>query len=145
MKNFKFIICALLLVSSTISCNKNANDDRNQFIGTWTGTINSVVPGLGSNTTKPETLIITKGNNKNNQIILTQTGGTGVPTANVSGNTYTYVEYTSSSTSQNITVSMTIDGTGTLNGNIINESGTLTYVISGQSYPGTWTSALVKQ
>jgi hypothetical protein len=46
MKNYKIIICAFLLVSSTISCNKNANDDRNQFIGTWTGTINSVVPGF---------------------------------------------------------------------------------------------------
>jgi len=144
MKNYKIIICAFLLVSSTISCNKKANDERNQFIGTWTGTINSVVPGLDSNTTKAESLIITKGN-KNNQILLSQTGSTIIPTANVSGNTYTYVEYTSSSTSQNITVSMTIDGTGTLNGNIINESGTLTYVISGQSYPGTWTSILVKQ
>lgn len=101
-------------------------------------------PGLGSNTSKAETLTITKGTTSN-QIILTQTGSTLVLTANVSSSKYTYVEYTQSATVQGITVSTTFDGTGTLSGTTITESGTLTYTLSGTSYPGTWTSTLTKQ
>jgi hypothetical protein len=144
MKNFKITICAFLLVSSIISCKKDATDERDKFVGTWTGTIDSVVPGLASNTSKAETLTIKTGT-VSNQIILTQTGSTLVLTANVSSSKYTYVEYTQSATAQGITVSTTFDGTGTLSGTTITESGTLTYTISGTSYPGTWTSTLTKQ
>jgi hypothetical protein len=144
MKNFKIAIFAVLIISSIISCKKDTTDERDKFIGTWIGIINSIVPGMGSNTSKLETLTITKGT-ASNEINLTQTGSTLILTANVSSSNYTYVEYTQSATGGGITVSTTYDGTGTLNGFTITESGTLTYTIAGTPYPGTWSSTLDKQ
>ena len=144
MKNFKLFIGALLLVVLVISCKKAVTDDTLKFIGTWTGTNNEIVPGLGSNSSNPVSLTITKGTTAD-QIVLTQTGTTKVRTANASGSGYTYVEYTGTSTSQGITVSMKMNGSGTLNGSVITESGTVVYTLGGQNYPGTWSSTITKQ
>ncbi len=89
--------------------------------------INLVVPGLDANTSKAETLTITKGTSDSKQIILNQTGTTVVPTANINGNTYTYDEYTITSTLNNGTVSMKLNGTCNINGNVLTESGTVLY------------------
>ena len=145
MKNLKLLFSAILLVALVASCKKDTTDDRAQFLGTWTGTINSIVPDLSSNTSKAETLTITAGTASSSQIILTQTGSTVILTGNVSGNKYTYIEYTSIGTTNGIAVSIKQNGTGTLNGNIITESGTLVYTIGTAVYQGTWSSSLTKQ
>ena len=120
----------ILLFSLITSCKKDTTDVRDKFLGTWTGTINLIIPALSTNSSKAEILTITAGTASASQIILTQTGSTVVPTGNVSGSTYTYDEYTS---------------TGTISGNTITESGTIVYTIGTATYPGTWSSSLTKQ
>jgi len=45
----------------------------------------------------------------------------------------------------NQTVVIEMDGSGTLNGNVITESGTVTYSFGGQTYNGTWSGTMTKQ
>jgi hypothetical protein len=144
-KGTALFIGGILLISLVISCTKEKTDDRDKFIGSWAGTINLVVPGLSSNTSNAESLVITKGTASDNQIILTQTGSTMVPTGKVSGNTYTYDEYNVTSSYSGITITAKFNGTGTISGNAITESGTIVYNMGGIVYPGTWSSTLTKQ
>ena len=145
MKNFKLFLSAILLVSLITSCKKDTTNVRDKFLGTWTGTINLIIPALGTNGGKVEILTITAGTASASQIILTQTGSTVVPTGNVSGSTYTYDEYSSTAVSNGVTITSKFDGTGTINGNTITESGTIVYIIGTATYPGTWSSSLSKQ
>ena len=144
MKNFKLFFAAILLISLIASCKKDTND-RDKFIGTWTGTIHLIVSGMNANTSKAESLTITIGGGSASQIILTQAGSTIVPTGKVSGSSYTYDEYTTTATEQGVTVSAKLNGTGSLSGNVITETGTIIYTIQGVVYPGTWSSSLTKQ
>ena len=145
MKNFKLLFAAIMVVSVIASCKKETTDDRAKFIGTWSGTINLIIPDLSLNGNKAELLTISAGTASSNQIILTQTGSTIVPTGNVSGNSYTYNEYTSTAISNGITITSKFNGTGTLTGNTITESGTIVYTIGTATYSGTWSSSLTKQ
>ena len=145
MKNFKMFLGTLLLVSLFISCKKEATDNRPQFVGTWNGTNSMIVSGLNSNTSNAVSITIAEGTGNSNQIILTQTGSTVARTAVVNGNSYKYDEYTGTTSLGDLTISMKINGTGTLNGNVISESGTVTITVAGVDYPGTWSSTLNKQ
>jgi hypothetical protein len=145
MKKFKLFLSAFLLVSLITSCKKDTTDVRDKFLGTWTGTINLIIPALSTNSGKVEIMTITAGTANASQIIFTQTGSTVVPTGNVSGSMYTYDEYTSTAISNGVTITSKFDGTGTLNGNTITESGTIVYTIGTTAYPGTWSSSLTKQ
>ena len=145
MKNFKLFISAFLLITLITSCKKEETDDRDKFIGTWKGTVNMTVSGLGINSSDPSTQIITKGTVNPKQIIFTEVGETVGSIANVNGNAYTYDEYTYTETVQGQTVSMKFNGNGSINGNAITESGTLKVYLLGQEYPGSWSSTLNKQ
>ena len=145
MKSLKLLLSTLLLVTLLISCKKEATDPRPQFVGTWTGTISLVVPGLNSNTSKAESVTISTGTGNSNQIIIMQAGSTITMTAVVNGNSYKYDEYTLSSSIGDISVSIKFNGTGTLTGGVISETGTITYTLAGVAYPGTWSSTLNKQ
>ncbi len=143
MKNFKLFISAFLLITLITSCKKEVTDDRDKFIGTWKGTVNTTVSGLGINSSDPSTQIITKGTVNPKQIIFTEAGQTS--TANVNGNAYTYDEYTQTETVQGQTVSVKVTGNGSINGNVLTESGTIKVYLLGQEYPGSWSSTLNKQ
>jgi hypothetical protein len=145
MKIYKVFFAAFFLVALITSCKKNTTDDSDKFIGTWTGTIHLIVPGMNANTSKAESLTITIGSASASQIILTQAGSIIVPTGKVSGGSYTYDEYTTTATEQGVTVSAKLNGTGSLSGNVITETGTIVYTMQGIVYPGTWSSSLTKQ
>jgi len=131
MKNFKLFIGAFLLIVLITSCKKEETDDRDKFIGTWKGTVNVTVSGMGVNSSDPSTQIITKGTVNPKQIIFTEVGETVGATANVNGNAYTYDEYTYTETVQGQTVSMKFTGNGSINGNVITESGTVKVYLLG--------------
>lgn len=143
MKNFKLFISAFLLITLITSCKKEETDDRDKFIGTWNGTVNMIVSGLGINSSDPSTQIITKGTVNPKQIIFTEAGQTS--TANINGNAYTYDEYTQTETVEGQTVSVKVTGNGSINGNVLTESGTIKVYLLGQEYPGSWSSTLNKQ
>jgi len=143
MKNFKLFISAFLLITLITSCKKEETDDRDKFIGTWKGTVNMTVSGLGINSSDPSTQIITKGTVNPKQIIFTEAGQTS--TANINGNAYTYDEYTQTETVEGQTVSVKVTGNGSINGNVLTESGTIKVYVLGQEYPGSWSSTLNKQ
>lgn len=66
--------------------------------------------------------------------------------ANVSGNSYTYVQFTEIQQDPTYgAVTITLNGVGTLNGSNLTESGTFTTIVQGTSLDGTWSSNLVKQ
>jgi len=48
MKKFKLFFAAFLLLFLITSCKKDTTDNHAKFIGTYTGPINSIVPGLNS-------------------------------------------------------------------------------------------------
>jgi hypothetical protein len=146
LRGIASFIGGFILVSLIISCTKETIDDRDKFIGTWTGTVNSIIPALSSNTNNATSMVIAKGTGNAKQITLSNAGtNTTAFTANVNGNKYTYDEYTASATDQGITVTAKFNGTGTLIGNTLTESGTIIYTISGQTISGTWSSTLTKQ
>lgn len=144
MKNFKFVIGAIICISLITSCKKTTTDDTAKFIGTWVGTFSMNVPLPGSPSSDSTNVAITKGT-ADNQIILTQTGSTASRTANVKGNGYTYVEINSTTTTQVIYISMKMNGSGTLSGTTITESGTVVITMGGVDYPGTWSGTMTKQ
>jgi hypothetical protein len=144
MKNYKLIIGVIICISLITSCKKTVTDDAAKFIGTWAGTFSMNVPGAGAPSSNSTNVAITKGTS-DNQIILTQTGSTASRTANVKGNVYTYVEINSTTTTQGITISMKMNGSGTLSGTTITESGTVVITMGGADYPGTWSSSMTKQ
>lgn len=131
-----------LFISLITSCKKEEVDERDRFIGNWKGTVNMTVSGLGINTSDASTQVVTKGIG-NKQIIFTESGES--TTANVNGNAYTYDEYTQTETIEGETVSIKVTGNGSINGNVLTESGTIKVYLLGQEYPGSWSSTLNKQ
>jgi hypothetical protein len=142
MKNLNLLIQAFLLIT-LISCSKEDTDDRDKFIGTWKGTVTMIVPGMSINSSSASTQVVSKGTTNPNQIVFTEEGES--TTANVNGNGYTYDDYTQTGTIQGETVSIKITGNGSINGNVITESGTIKIYVLGQEFPGTWSSTLNKQ
>jgi hypothetical protein len=142
MKNLNLLIGALLLIT-LISCKKDDTDDRDKFVGTWKGTGNITVSGMGINISDATTQVITKGTSNPDQIIFTESGVS--TTANVNGNAYTYDDYTQTETIEGETVSIKFTGQGSINGNVITETGTIKIYMLGQEFPGTWSSTLNKQ
>ena len=143
----KKILTATLLFAGILfisSCKKDtpaATDARDKFVGTWAGTQRILIPGLGVDYSDNVSEPFTKSSSNSNQIIID-----GTQTANVNGNSYTYDQFTITDTDPTLgTIVMIVNGTGTINGSNIIESGTLSTVIQGQTYNGTWSGNLVKQ
>jgi hypothetical protein len=133
-----FGVLLFLTVLNINSCKKEASDERDKFIGTWTG--NLYFSRIGQEFLITE--IITKSSSNSKQIIFTeQTGSFTSRTATVNANTYIYDNYTAS-----IGVSGNYTGNGSINGNVLTESGTITS--NGAPYQGnlgTWGRTLTKQ
>ncbi len=145
MKNLSTFLVALLCVTLFNSCKKEATDTRPQFIGTWNGTNSMIVSALNSNSSNAVSITIADGTGNSNQIVLSQAGSTVARTAVVNGNSYKYDEYSGTTSLGDLSISMKLNGTGTLNGNVISESGTVVITVAGVDYSGTWSSTLNKQ
>lgn len=127
----------LVVLFAACTKEKVAVDPRDKFIGEWTGTITITVPSANFTDTDDLTHTIKKDETNPNQIIIDDT-----QKAVVSGNTYTYIPFTETST--NPPGSITFTGTGTLNGSTLSETGTITGSVSGVPITGTWSSTLTK-
>jgi len=147
MKKNKATLVTLLFLSIMVlsSCEKEPTDERDKFVGTWKGTENLTIPSLSLSLSDQVTYIILKSDSDTKQIIFLDEGAASDMTANVNGNAYTYDEYTETGTYEGETVSLKLNGGGSINGNVITELGTLIFYILGEEYPGTWSSTLNKQ
>jgi hypothetical protein len=140
MKKSFSIFLSVVFISIFVSCSKEkvAVDPRDKFIGEWSGTITLTVPSANFTDTDDLTHTIKKDETNPNQIIIDNE-----QKAVVSGNTYTYIPFTETSTNPPGTISFT--GTGTLSGTTLSESGTISGNISGVPITGTWSSSLTKK
>ena len=102
---------ALVLMSAIISCEKEKEDERDKFVGTWTGTL--YFSRIG--TEYSSTVIITKSTANSMQILI------GQNIATIHGDSYVYEQFTS-----NVGVPGNYKGTGTIDGNELSESGPIT-------------------
>lgn len=133
MKKVILIISTLLLIAIINSCKEREQDERDKFVGTWTGNMCFARSGTEYSTTE----IITKSKINSAQIMFTNSGRI----ATVNGNSYVYQDFTASNV-----ISGTYSGTGTLDGNIITESGLITSDNSWyQGDLGDWSRHLARQ
>lgn len=126
-----------------LSCTKEdiPVDQRDAFEGTYQGTLNLKIPGLSINDTYQHSFEIFKGAPNTNKITID-----GTFNATVNGNSYTYSEFTQTENDPTLgAVVIIFNGTGTLNGTNLTETGTLRTVVLGVAYNGTWSSNMVKQ
>lgn len=148
MKTIRLLAILWLLTHAFTQCKKDdasGSDQRDKFVGTWKGTSTMVIPDLMLNQSESVTYNISKSTVNSNQIIITSPGSSEQLKANVNGNVYTYDDFTYTETDQGMTVVITFKGGGSINGNLINEQGTLKLSVNGMTYNGTWSSTLNKQ
>lgn len=131
----------LFLIFLFAACSKEAQtDDREKFVGTWDATITVSMPSVGLNESDQYTLDISKSTENEKKIIV------DTYSANVSGSSYTYDQFTETYTDPTFgPVTFIFNGTGSISGSTINESGTLKTTIQGVQYNGTWTRTLKKK
>lgn len=146
MKKLIFVF-AVLSIAVFNSCTKEEIDARDKFVGTWQGTSTAIVSDLDLNNSNVNVMEITKKNNSSNEIEITTIGEDTTITqiATVNNNAYTYDQFTYSQNSNGITANITTNGGGSINGSVIQESGTLVFNMNGQAYNGTWSSIMNKQ
>ena len=144
----RYFIVALFSLTILFSCNKasTTTDPRNQFVGTWKGTENFTISSL-LDSSFSTTKVITKSTTDSSQIIIVDSADVAAPqTATVNGNSYTYKNFTETTTMQGKIVTINLGGSGIINGNKLTESGTISTVVPGTSLSlgGTWSSSLSK-
>jgi hypothetical protein len=117
-KVISMLVLALLFMSVNSSCKKE-NDERDKFVGTWTGKL--FFSRIG--TEYEITVTITKSKTNSTQILI------GQNVATVNGDSYTYEEFTS-----HLGIYGNYTGRGTINGNKLEEVGLITS--DGAPYQG---------
>jgi hypothetical protein len=141
-KTILFSLLAFVVLIS--SCKKDEEDARNKFLGTWSGTQTVSIPSLSLYDSQTYSQIVTVSSENANRIIVTSDGV--IQKATVNGSSYTYDKFTQTGDDgQGNTMSIDMDGTGIINGNTINESGSVTVYYLGQQYSGTWSGILTRQ
>jgi hypothetical protein len=142
-KLFLFALCATTLMFS--SCKKDdpvtpAVDPRDKFVGSWSGNFSISIPNLSISESGQTVVSISKSGSNSSQIIVDGNS------ANVNGNSYSYNQFTETINDPDLgDIVLLINGIGTLNGSNLNESGTVSTVIQGTTFNGTWSTSLVKQ
>ena len=138
-KNLLFLLLVLGVAFSSCKKDTPVVDVRDKFVGNYQGTFIYQYSGDTPNSST-ETHSISKSSSNSNQIIIDGR------VANVSGNSYTYVQFTEIQQDPTYgAVTITLNGVGTLNGSNLTESGTFTTIVQGTALDGTWSSNLVKQ
>ena len=145
MKKISLLLSLAVASLIFVSCKKDDApstpvDARDKFVGTWIGTYLTQIPSLSVADTTSDTTVIIKSTTNSNQILIDS-----LP-ANVNGSSYTYVQYSETFEDPTVgTVVYTLNGSGTLSGSNLVETGTLNFLVQGTSIPGTWSSNLIKQ
>lgn len=141
---WKSFFPSIFLVSILFACSKKEStppDPRDAFVGNYKGTLNLRITSLNANQTSQITSYpISKVTSSTNQITVN-----GDRTATVNGNSYTLSQFSGAVNTTAGTVVAFFNGTGTLNGSNLTESGTFTMVVQGNNINGTWSTNLVKQ
>jgi hypothetical protein len=132
MKKAILIVGTLLFITILNSC-KEELDDRDKFVGTWTGNMCFARSGTEYSTTE----IIIKSKTNSAQIVFTNSGRI----ATVNGNSYVYQDFTATRV-----ISGNYSGIGSIDANIITESGLITSDNSWyQGDLGDWSRHLTRQ
>jgi len=133
------LVTSLMIIAIINSCKET--DDRDKFVGTWTGLM--MFSRIGYEF--PTTVIISKSSTNSSQIVFEESGS-APRTATVTGNSYTYIDFKDSYQTYQDEVSGNFAGKGAINGDILNESGTITS--DNPPFPadlGTWNRHLARQ
>jgi hypothetical protein len=137
-KMFLIFIGSAMLIALPSSCKKTASDERDIFIGTWSGHLYFERIGTEYFTTEE----ITKSATDKTQIIIKTNGNSSSSrTATVNGSSYTYQNFNST-----LGISGNYDGSGSISGDAIQESGTITS--DNPVFPGDlggWFRTLTRQ
>jgi hypothetical protein len=142
MKKVLFALAVLAVIVS--SCGKDeTTDPRDQFVGTFTVTQTVSIPGLSYTDNTTGTYTIKKHSTDSKRIILND--GSMDIMASVDGNTYSYDKFTVTFNDGTNTGTEEVTGEGVMNGNKINETGTINLSYGGKTYGGTWYSVCNRQ
>lgn len=141
-KSLLFLIAIMVLITSCKKDEKEKFDDRDQFVGTYSGALTINIPEQQLTDVLNGVIIITK-SSESSKIVITD--GTQIRKAVVSGNKYEYEKFTKTVIVEGTTITMEMTGSGTIKDGKIAESGPMTITFLDKSYTGTWTSAYTKQ
>jgi hypothetical protein len=131
MKKVSLIVGTLLLAAMINSCEEQ--DERDQFVGTWTGNMCFARTGTEYSTTE----IVIKSKTNSAQIVFTNSGRI----ATIDGNHYVYQDFIASDV-----ISGNYSGAGSIDGNIITETGLITSDNSWYKGDlGDWSRHLTRQ
>lgn len=139
------LITILALLAVISSCKKDETiDPRIAFVGTWAGSQSISITSLGLSDQADYAQTVSLSADDPKRILITSDGQ--IQKATVNGSTYTYdkYSYTSDDGSGN-TMTIEMQGSGTISGNKIIETGTLKLYYLGAEYPGNWTGTITKQ
>ena len=134
----------IVLMSLITSCSKNSDkttDPRTQFVGKWIGTKSftfTQYPTL--NKTVADTLTITIADGNSTNISVKSSGYS--ETANVSGNTFTYIPYDLDIKLGSTQYTLTINGSVKISGTNLHGSGVFSAKSTKGPSSGTWTDSL---
>lgn len=141
-KSLLFLSAIMVLITSCKKDEKEKFDDRDQFVGTYSGALTINIPEQQLTDVLNGVIIITK-SSESSKIVITD--GTQIRKAVVSGNKYEYEKFTKTVIVEGTTITMEMTGSGTIKDGKIAESGPMTITFLDKSYTGTWTSAYTKQ
>lgn len=139
-----FYFSSLLAILFISSCKKDDVDPRDVYVGTYNCSQRELINSLGYNETYTFSQAITKSTSNSNQILFNDPdGGSESWAATVNGSSYTY-EVNAYTDEDGITTTRT--GSGSINGKVITEQGTLKISLpNGQTYTGTWSNVMNRQ
>jgi len=140
----KLIFISVIVLAFLTGCKKeDETDPRDQFVGKFTVTQTISIPGIDYTDILSGTYTITKHSTDTKRIIIND--GDMDIIATVEGNTYSYDKFTIVFNDGTDSGSEEVTGEGVINGNKINETGTVLLSMYGESYAGTWTAVCNRQ
>jgi len=145
MKNITLISIVIIVLMA--GCKKDETsppvDARDKYVGVWKGNTTLSIPALDFSETIEGTQTISLSSTNSQRILITSSGE--VMYADMNGNSYVYQEYTITDAYEGETWVEQYNGTGTLNGTTLTETGTVKISYMGETYNGTWTCTMTKQ
>jgi len=140
----KKLLLAVTLITAILltGCSKDENDEREKFVGTYEATQTVSVPGLEMY----ENMSGTQEIRLSSDASRIEIGSVGGPyhKARVSGNSYVYDKFSETENIDGVTITIEYTGSGVINGNVINETGTISVYLYGEKFDGTWSCTLAK-
>jgi|Wag4MinimDraft_6_1082665.scaffolds.fasta_scaffold00297_7 hypothetical protein len=138
IKDFLAIAIVILLVLQ--SCEKKEKDPRDKFVGTWKGLYTVKIDMLNLSESDSVTVVIEKDTANPSQILIDEME------AVINGDAYTYKEVSEGDIDPVLgPIIVTLNGSGTLLGSNITETGQLKIKTATLNIAGTWSQNLKKQ